>query len=331
MNRAISELKPIDGALFLSAHARYAAHTAARCGYVFTSLDGADGYCFEVRDGARAAIFAAGGGSPYGLNDARAASLSRDKAFCAAALHRRGVTALRGAMFFTSDRWREMRSPGREPADARAYVRGATLPLFCKPLAASNGSFAEIVADAEEFDAYLTRVAGDHYAILIQPYVQAPEHRVVVLHSRVLFAYEKRLPEIVGNGEATVESLARAVRQDGYGGRLCAWVEDGRMLLPDAVLPHGARAVLRGPANRSAGGGSGAVRDHAEAPLAELALAAAAALGLNLAAVDVFWPEDQAPIVIEVNSNPMLATLEDHNRWDLIETIWRANFDAALK
>jgi hypothetical protein len=35
--------------------------------------------------------------------------------------------------------------------------------------------------------------------------------------------------------------------------------------------------------------------------------------------------------VIEVNSNPMIATLEDQGRWDLIETIWRANIDAALR
>jgi hypothetical protein len=35
--------------------------------------------------------------------------------------------------------------------------------------------------------------------------------------------------------------------------------------------------------------------------------------------------------VIEVNSNPMIATLEDHGRWDLITEIWRANFAAALK
>ncbi len=44
---------------FLSAHARYAQRAAEACGYTFRSLDGADGYLFEVRDGARAATFAA--------------------------------------------------------------------------------------------------------------------------------------------------------------------------------------------------------------------------------------------------------------------------------
>ena len=37
---------------FLSAHARYAQRAAEACGYTFRSLDGADGYLVEVRDGA---------------------------------------------------------------------------------------------------------------------------------------------------------------------------------------------------------------------------------------------------------------------------------------
>jgi hypothetical protein len=40
---------------------------------------------------------------------------------------------------------------------------------------------------------------------------------------------------------------------------------------------------------------------------------------------------DGALQVIEVNSNPMIATLEERGRWDLIETIWRANIAAALR
>ena len=65
-------------AQFKSAQARYAAHAAKTCGYAFRSLDGADGYLFEVRDGDRRAVFAAGAGTPYALNDA-ATKLSAPK------------------------------------------------------------------------------------------------------------------------------------------------------------------------------------------------------------------------------------------------------------
>ena len=99
---------------FRSAHARYAAYAAEACGYSFRSLDGEDGYLFEVLDGARRAVFAAGAGTPYALNDARAASIARDKAFSAEVLRRASLPVLPGEMFFVTKRWAEMRGPGRE-------------------------------------------------------------------------------------------------------------------------------------------------------------------------------------------------------------------------
>ena len=93
--------------------------------------------------------------------------------------------------------------------------------------------------------------------------------------------------------------------------------------------------VTVGAANRARGGGSTHLREGAPAALAKLALGAADALGLQLAGVDIFdcsaARDGTELMAIEVNSNPMVATLEDHGRWDLIETIWRANFKAALR
>lgn len=266
----------------LSTHARYAAHTAAACGYGFRSLDGADGYLFEVSDGARRALFCCGAGTPYAFNNAAAAALARDKAFCAEALRLAGVSVLPGRMFFVTERWAELRSPGREPADARAFAAAADYPLFCKPNSGSSGAFAELIESAEAFGDYMHRVSQDHYAILAQPYVAAPEYRAIVLDGRVLCSYRK----------------------------------------------HPAKAGA--PANRSAGGHAGDLRDGAPAALEQIALKAAEVIRLGLAAIDVF-DRDGALVVIEVNSNPMLRTLEDHGRWDLIETIWRANFAAALR
>jgi hypothetical protein len=49
-----------------------------------------------------------------------------------------------------------------------------------------------------------------------------------------------------------------------------------------------------------------------------------------LAAIDMFDLGAEGPVVIEVNSNPMIATLEAAERWDLIDAIWDANIAAAL-
>ncbi len=315
-----------------SGHARYAAHAAATCGYVFRSLDGADGYLFEVRDGARRALFAAGQGSPYALNDANAASLARDKSFCAEALRDRRLPVLPGQVFFVTKRWAEMRSPGREPEDARAFAAHAHYPIFCKPISASNGLHAEVIDSAAAFEDYMRRVAREHFAILAQPYVRGEEHRVFVLHGRALFSYRKHQPALVGDGRSKLHALIAAA---GIVGNRKARDGAGALVAQDAIPLLGARIMLEGPANRSAGGGSAGLMDGAPDGLAALATKAAAALGLRLAGVDIFdvsAARDLSDLVIiEVNSNPMIATLEDHQRWDLIDEIWRANFAAALR
>jgi glutathione synthase/RimK-type ligase-like ATP-grasp enzyme len=320
-----------------SAHARYAAHAATVCGYGFRSLDGDDGYLFEVRDGARGAMFAAGAGSPYAMNDVRAASIARDKAFCAEVLRQAGVPVLPGRMFFVTKRWADMRGPGREPEDALAYARDAEFPLFCKPLSASNGLHAEVIETADAFADYMQRVAREHFAILVQPYVRAIEHRAFVLDGRVLFSYQKSLPKVRGDGRSTLRALIEALPRDHEAPtpRLVARDKAGRRLSLDDVLESDLLVDLEGPANRAAGGGASKVRDGASEALAHIALEAADAIGLRLAAVDVFDRSaagDGADLaVIEVNSNPMLATLEENGRWDLIAEIWRANFAAALR
>jgi glutathione synthase/RimK-type ligase-like ATP-grasp enzyme len=271
------------------------------------------------------------------MNDARAASLARDKAFCAEALRAAGVAVLPGRMFFVTTRWAGMRGPGREPKDALAFAHTAAYPLFCKPIDGSNGLHAEVVADAGAFAEYMVRVAADHFAILVQPYVSGVEYRVFVLNGRPLFSYRKHLPSIVGDGRSTVRQLVEALARDNGApiGKTRARREDGRLAALGDVLEPGACAVLEGPANRAAGGGAADLRDGAPDALARIASKAAETLGLKLAAVDMFdlsAAGDLSEIsVIEVNSNPMIQTLEDAGRWDLIETIWRANFAAALK
>jgi glutathione synthase/RimK-type ligase-like ATP-grasp enzyme len=320
-----------------SAHARYAAYAAASLGYSFRSLDGEDGYLFEVRDAARCAVFAAGAGSPYALNDARAASIARDKAFSAEVLRRAGLPVLPGEMFFVTRRWADMRSPGREPEDALAYARAAQYPLFCKPISASNGLYAEVIESADAFAAYTARVSREHFAILIQPYVRAEEHRVFVLEGRALFSYRKSKPHVTGDGASTLGALIAAMPmpRDPHEPvrNLHGRAPSGERISLEDTPACNQRIVLEGPANRAAGGGANAVRDGAPQAMADLAIRASEALGLKLAAVDMFDRASEGGdlVVIEVNSNPMIATLEDHGRWDLIAEIWSANFAAALR
>src|SRR5262249_9221272 len=130
----------------------------------------------------------------------------------------------------------------------------------------------------------------------------------------------------------SVSALLNAMPRDSFAmPPVRATGADGGALSLDAVVAKGERVTLAGPANRSAGGSAGAVQDGAPPAMAQLAVAAADAIGLQLAAVDIFDRGAEGLSIIEVNSNPMIATLEDAGRWDLIETIWRANIEAALR
>src|SRR5262249_32623775 len=148
-----------------------------------------------------------------------------------------------------------------------------------------NGLHAEVIDDAAAFEDYMNRVAREHFAILAQPHVRGDEHRVFVLHGRALFSYRKHQPKVDGDGRSRLRELME--RAEILGNRK-ARGEPGALVALDAIPPHGARIMLEGPANRSAGGGSTALLDGAPPQLAELAVKAADALGLKLAGVDIF-------------------------------------------
>lgn len=325
----------------MNSHARFAAHTARALGFAYRSLDGEDAYLFEVSDGLRKAAFSTAYGTPYALNTARAYSLARDKSFCQRVLDGSGLATIPSRVFFANDRQRPYRSPGREREDALAWADSAAFPVFCKPNQGSKGEFAEIVTSAAAFRDYLDRVGPSYDVILVQPLLSGAEYRVVMLGERALFSYRKSPPFIEGDGERTVGALLLAARE--------AWKAAARVTPIEAVqardaqghvvshrdIPEpGQRLTLAGRANRAAGGDAEDVRDDPPTQLADVGRAASAALGLGLAGVDIFDLSEARDlsrlVIIEVNANPAMETLEANNRWDLIEAVWRANFEAAL-
>src|SRR6266576_1422238 len=98
----------------------------------------------------------------------------------------------------------------------------------------------------------------------------------------------------------------------------------------DIVLPRGERWEIPGRMNLSAGGTMVLEAPPSDAALT-LARKAARALGLRVAAVDMFTDiggEADAMRVIELNSNPSIRLLEESGRSELILKIWRHTFSA---
>jgi len=316
--------------------ARYARDAAQAIGARFEDLDRGEGYLFRI---SRGETFVLGGGGnvcAYPTNSATAYTISRDKQHTKAVIAAAGVPVIPGELFFAHTRRIALRSPGHELADAHRFAANIGYPVFAKPNHGSRGTFAEVVRDAEGLDDYAKRLALDFESFLIEPVLDGDEHRIFVQDGRAIFHSTKSSPSLIGDGRSALSDLLSglntAVSREGVS-TLPASVLAGRD--PAEILPAGARLALPGRRNLSAAGAIEHVGDQPPPALARLAVAAVQALGLRIGAVDMFDLSNARdfsdPVVIEVNGNPGLRTLELAGRADLIRAIWISTLNACLQ
>jgi D-alanine-D-alanine ligase-like ATP-grasp enzyme len=308
----------------------YAEFACAEFGLDFRDLDGGTGLIFSVASQDKLLHFGAGRISWYPQNNATASTLASDKYFASKILREAGVPALGGEYFFLHDRHRAHRPAGHERSDAIAYFRTLGGSAFVKPLTGSRGDFAQAVHGEAALIRYLDEVTKYYDSILIQPIVEGIEYRVFLLDDEALYCARKYPPFVSGDGVHTVRELL-AIHNDALRARGLspAPVGENDPSL-DAVPARGERREIPGRMNLSAGGTMVLASAPSEKVIT-LARQAARALGLRVAAVDMFveiggdpnWME-----IIEVNSNPSIRLLEDSNRGDLILKIWHHTFSA---
>ena len=220
------------------------------------------------------------------------------------------------------------RLDGHERSDALAHFKALDGSAFVKPLAGSRGDFAQAVHGEAALIRYLDEVAKYYDAVLIQPIVEGSEYRIFLLDDDVLYCARKYPPLISGDGVRSVRELLiahnDALRARGLSP---APIGDNDPSL-DAVLALGERRDIPGRMNLSAGGTM--VLEAAPCEQAvTLARAASRALGLRVAAVDLFVLGAPDPVeIIEVNANPSIRLLEQSDRGDLILKVWHHTFTA---
>jgi hypothetical protein len=309
----------------------YAEYACAELGLGFRDLDGGTGLVFSVGASSKTIHFGAGRCSWYPQNSATASTLASDKYFASRILENAGVATLGGEYFFLHDRHRAHRPGGHEREDARRYLKKLGGAAFVKPLTGSRGDFAQAIAGEVSLLRYLDQVSQYYDAILMQPVVSGLEYRVFLLDGEVLYSARKYSPSVLGDGRSSIRDLLiahnEALRSRGLSPAAVIEGHDGPL---NAVLPEGERWEIPGRMNLSAGGTMVLESPPSDAALA-LAHNAAQALGLRVAAVDLFTGIDgdpEAMRIIEVNANPSIQLLEDSDRGDLILKIWRHTFAA---
>jgi hypothetical protein len=308
----------------------YAEFACAEFGLHFRDLDGGSGLLFSVASRDRLVHFGAGRCSWYPQNSATASTLASDKHFTSRILHDAGVPALGGEYFFLHERYRAHRPAGHERSDAIDCFVKLGGSAFVKPLTGSRGDFAQAIHGDAALARYLDEVSKYYDAVLIQPIVEGIEYRVFLLDDDVLYCARKYPPSVTGDGVHTVRELL-ATHNDALRARgLSPASLPGNDPSLDAVPVKGERREIPGRMNLSAGGTMVLADAPSEKAIA-LVRQAAHAIGLRVAAIDMFVDigGDPAAIeIIEINANPSIRLLEDSDRGDLILKIWHHTFSA---
>jgi len=307
----------------------YAEFACAEFDLAFQDIDGGTGLVFSVASRNKAIHFGAGRCAWYPQNNATAATLASDKYFASRILESAGVATLGGKYFFLHERHRGLRGPGHERDDALAHFRELGSVAFVKPLLGSRGDFAQSLHGEAALVRYLDQVSQYYDSVLIQPIVSGIEYRIFLLDDEVVYVARKYPPFLTGDGVHAIRDLLAAhdavLRSRGLSP--AALKHDTSL---DTVLPKGERWEFPGRMNLSAGGTMVLESPPSDAA-ATLAKKAARAIGLRVAAVDMFTDIDgeaNAMRVIEVNSNPSIRLLEQSGRGDLILKIWHHTFSA---
>ncbi len=307
----------------------YAEYACAEFGLSFQDIDGGTGLVFSVTSPAKTIHFGAGRCSWYPQNNATASTLASDKYFTNRILERAGVAMLGGEYFFLHERRRGHRPAGHEREDALKYFKKLGGTAFAKPLLGSRGDFAQTIRGEALLAAYLDEVAKYHDSILIQPVISGLEYRIFLLDDEVVYSARKYPPFVLGDGVRSIGDLLIA-HNEALRSRGLSPVSVPPNASLDIVLPEGERWDIPGRMNLSVGGTLVLEAPPSDAALT-LAKKAARALGLRVAAVDMFTDiggDPDAIGVIEVNSNPSIRLLEESGRSDLILKIWRHTFSA---
>jgi hypothetical protein len=308
----------------------YAEFACAEFGLEFRDLDGGSGLLVSVASRDKSIHFGGGRSSWYPQNNATASTLASDKYFTSRILQAAGVATLGGEYFFLHERHRAHRPAGRERCDAVSYFETLGATAFVKPLMGSRGDFAQTVHGEPALARYLDEVAKYYDAVLIQPLIEGTEYRVFLLDDDALYCALKHPPFVSGDGVHTIRDLLDAHNDAlrAHGLSQAAMPDNDPSL--DAVPAKGERHEIPGRMNLSAGG-TMVLATPPPGKATALAQRASRAIGLRVAAVDLFvgiGGDPDAIRIIEVNANPSIRLLEDSGRGDLILKIWRHTFQA---
>ncbi len=216
--------------------------------------------------------------------------------------------------------------PVTNAEDAWETAQEIGVPVVVKPRFGNQGrGVATDLRTREQVAHAYAAARAEGEAVVVEKYIPGMDYRLLVVGGKLVAAALREPAHVVGDGRRTVAELVEEAnrdprRSDGHATALSYIRLDpiGLAVLseqgctPESVPPAGARVLIRRNGNLSTGGTATDVTDRVHPAVAERAVEAARAVGLDVAGVDVVANdigvplEEQGAAIVEVNAGPGL-------------------------
>jgi len=307
----------------------------------FKLIDEHSGYLCQITKGNKKIELGVNFISSYPINGATANAIASDKAFCKMILSLSGIKVAKGDVFFISGQYSQLRNSGKSIQDALIFAKNEIgYPIIAKPNNGAKGNFVQKIFNDDDLKEHLHAMATKYYATLIEEVIIGTEYRVFVIDNNVRFAYKKMpVPKEYSNvNEFISEFEEQNIKRKKLGlneinknsesfKSMMKIVQQKRVLYPDTLNIYSGNALVT----------DFTVKIPSE--IKKLSLEISNSLKLRVFAYDFIAHEEKLKsiskysdcCVIDVNSNPMLRSLETIGQTELIYDIWKEVIDKSFK
>lgn len=329
--------------MLISHHIKTVIDAAQSLGYDVENLDSFSSQVVRISNNMRSVIIGAGDICSFPTNKAGAVELVKDKSHTINLLRHFGFNTPEGDYFFTSENYRKFRGDGKEVCDALSYAQTIGFPVFVKPNDGSRGAFVELIFTREQLEAYIERVKHTCLCIRIEKPLRGHESRLFVVKGQIWFGYQRRGPELQGDGKHTVRDLlAEQIQAQRALGKASLTEESPFLILQlqqreltlDSVLPERARLPFTPAQNLAIGGAVQNYRESFSEALQAWAQRIYQIFGLDVFGIDVYSEADALSVdnltILEINGNPSMESADKHSQNNVVHKVWQQQFDAML-
>ncbi len=320
---------------------RYAELAATRLGCDFEVVDTFSRYVARVSNEKSSIFVGAGTVSGYAINNAAASTLVTDKSHTYGLLAKAGIATPRSQLVFVKEQYADMRPAGREIEDGVSFAEAIGYPVFVKPNQGSRGVLARSVNNETTLRSHLQKTAQSFHSAVIQEVLEGEEGRLFYIDGEPVFSYRKTQPELVGNGRSRLDQLLSVENERLERQGLSPLNDDDRVLVSAmekqqltlaSVLKEGQKITCSEKANSSYGGGVFDFKTSFTTYEKELCRKVYEVSGLRVCAIDFMCRnrQESEPVVIELNCNPALTTLEKLGKVELLTGIWETVISEGL-